>query len=63
MEYKNSEKGNLSLCYSIRECTMLCFYNTNVKGQHFVPKQLTSDSHRPFADLLTANSQRGERER
>ena len=32
--------------------------NTNVKGQHFVPRQLTSDSHRPSADLLTANSQR-----
>ena len=30
--------------------------NTNVKGQHFVPKQLTSDSHRPSADLLTTNS-------
>ena len=24
-EYKISEKGNLSLCYSTRECTMLCF--------------------------------------
>ena len=33
--------------------------NTNVKGQHFVPRQLTSDSHRPSADLLTAYSQRG----
>ena len=32
--------------------------NTNVKGQHFLPRQLTSDSHRPSADLLTANSQR-----
>ena len=41
---------------------MLCFYNTNVKGQHFVPKQLTSDSHRPSADLLTANSQRGSQQ-
>ena len=29
-----------------------------MKGQHFVPRQLTSDSHRPSADLLTANSQR-----
>ena len=36
--------------------------NTNVKGQHFVPKQLTSDSHRPSADLLTANSQRGSQQ-
>ena len=62
MEYKISEKGNLSLCYSTRECTVLCFYNTNVKGQHFVPKQLTSDSHRPSADLLTANSQRGSQQ-
>ena len=30
--------------------------NTNVKGQHFLPRQLTSDSHRPSADVLTANS-------
>ena len=36
--------------------------NTNVKGQHFVPRQLTSDSHRPSADLLTANSQRGSQQ-
>ena len=36
--------------------------NTNVKGQHFVPRQLTSDSYRPSADLLTANSQRGSQQ-
>ena len=36
--------------------------NPNVKGQHFVPRQLTSDSHRPSADLLTANSQRGSQQ-
>ena len=36
--------------------------NTNVKGQHLVPKQLTCDSHRPSADLLTANSQRGSQQ-
>ena len=36
--------------------------NTNVKGQHFLPRQLTSDSHRPSADLLTANSQRGSQQ-
>ena len=36
--------------------------NTNVKGQHFVPRQLTSDSHRPSAELLTANSQRGSQQ-
>ena len=33
-----------------------------MKGQHFVPRQLTSDSHRPSADLLTANSQRGSQQ-
>ena len=33
-----------------------------MKGQHFVPRQLTSDSHRPSADLLTANSQRGNQQ-
>ena len=33
-----------------------------MKAQHFVPKQLTSDSHRPSADLLTANSQRGSQQ-
>ena len=36
--------------------------NTNVKGQHFVPRQLTSDSHRPSAEVLTANSQRGSQQ-
>ena len=36
--------------------------NTKVKGQHFVPRQLTFDSHRPSADLLTANSQRGSQQ-
>ena len=36
--------------------TLMC------KGQHFVPRQLTSDSHRPSADLLTANSQRGSQQ-
>ena len=30
--------------------------------QHFVPRQLTSDSHRPFAEVLTANSQRGSQQ-
>ena len=34
-----------------------------MKGQqHFLPRQLTSDSHRPSADLLTANSQRGSQQ-
>ena len=33
-----------------------------MKGQHFVPRQLTSDSQRPSADLLTANSQRGNQQ-
>ena len=28
-----------------------------MKGQHFLPKQLTSDSHRPSAEVLTANSE------
>ena len=37
-------------------------FNTNVKGQHFVPRQLTSDSHRPSAEVLTANSQRGSQQ-
>ena len=36
--------------------------NTNVKRQHFVPRQLTSDSHRPSAEVLTANSQRGSQQ-
>ena len=36
--------------------------NTNVKGQHFVPRQITSDSHRPCAEVLTANSQRGSQQ-
>ena len=36
--------------------------NANVKGQHFVPRQLTSDSHRPSAEVLTANSQRGSQQ-
>ena len=36
--------------------------NTNVKGQHFVPRQLTSDSHRSSAEVLTANSQRGSQQ-
>ena len=31
--------------------------NTNVKGQHFLPRQLTSDSHRPSTEVLTANSE------
>ena len=31
------------------------------KNSH-VPRQLTSDSHRPSADLLTANSQRGNQQ-
>ena len=33
-----------------------------MKGQHFVPRQLTSDSHRPSAEVLTANSQRGSQQ-
>ena len=28
-----------------------------MKGQHFLPRQLTSDSHRPSAEVLTANSE------
>ena len=28
-----------------------------MKGQHFLPKQLTSDSHRPSVEVLTANSE------
>ena len=28
-----------------------------MKGQHFLPEQLTSDSHRPSAEVLTANSE------
>ena len=32
------------------------------KRQHFVPRQLTFDSHRPSADQLTANSQRGNQQ-
>ena len=33
-----------------------------MKGQHFVPRQLTSDSHRLSAEVLTANSQRGSQQ-
>ena len=33
-----------------------------MKGQHFVPRQLTSDSHRPSADVLTANSHKGSQQ-
>ena len=33
-----------------------------MKGQHIVPRQLTSDSHRPSAEVLTANSQRGSQQ-
>ena len=36
--------------------------NTNVKGQHFVPRQLNSASHRLSAEVLTANSQRGSQQ-
>ena len=36
--------------------------NSNVNRQHFVPRQLTSDSHRPSAEVLTANSQRGSQQ-
>ena len=36
--------------------------NYNVKGQHFVPRQLTSDYHRPSAEMLTANSLRGSQQ-
>ena len=28
-----------------------------MKGQHFLPRQLTSDSHRPSAEVLAANSE------
>ena len=28
-----------------------------MKRQHFLPRQLTSDSHRPSAEVLTANSE------
>ena len=28
-----------------------------MKGQHFLPKLLTSDSHRPSAEVVTANSE------
>ena len=31
--------------------------NTILKRQHFLLRQLTSDSHRPSAEVLTANSE------
>ena len=33
---------------------IICYVSsvkTNVKGQHFLPRQLTSDSHRPSAEV------------
>ena len=63
MEYKISEKGNFH--YVTVQENVQCYVssvNTNVKGQHFVPRQLTSDSHRPSAEVLIANSQRGSQQ-
>ena len=45
LQYKRMDNVNVSSVY------------TNVKGQHFLPRQLTSDSHRPSAKVLTANSE------
>ena len=63
MEYKISEKGNFHYV-TVQETVQryVSSVNTNVKGQHFVPRQLTSDSHRPSVEVLTANSQRGSQQ-
>ena len=47
------------ICYTVQENGQryVSSVNTNVKGQHFLPRQLTSDFHRPSAEVLTANSE------
>ena len=52
-----------AICHYVTVQENVHFYvssvNTNVKGQHVVPRQLrplTSDSHRPSAEVFSTNS-------